>query len=130
MATITGATVLYSNLEKLNRFGNYQLTIAVDKYACDDEVASKVKSLVVDDTDYDSLTISSKYPITIYGTDNKPLHEELGRGTKLIVKLSVDKRFSSKGTLRLEGAKVKELVPYVSKSQLVLDELDGADLPF
>ena len=128
------ATVIYANTRKLSKFNNYQLTLKVNPDKLPEDLKAKVKSLEVDDEIVQVIKVTSKYPIRIYGTDNMPIDCEVGRGTKLVIKLSLDTRFSKAGSVRLETAKVKELIPYIPKAEQNLSELDAFaeddDLPF
>lgn len=130
MSTITTGTVIFSNTKTLNKFGNYQLVLQIHKEDLDDDLKAKVKEYTYDDgTVAEQIRITSKYPITVYDANNQPYDKELGSGTELKVKLYVDKRFSAKGSVRLEVAKIVKLAEYVSKAEKGLAELD-ADLPF
>ena len=130
MATITNATVLYANTKKTNKFGNYSVTLAINPDTLDDDLKTKVKTVEVDEKEYNAITVNSKYPIHFYDNEDKIVEDEIGRGSKCIVKLELDKRFSKAGSVRLKIGKVTELIPYISNVQKGLEELDNADLPF
>ena len=130
MATITNATVLYANTKKTNKFGNYSVTLAINPDTLDDDLKTKVKTVEVDEKEYNAITVNSKYPIHFYDNEDKIVEDEIGRGSKCIVKLELDKRFSKAGSVRLKIGKVTEHIPYISNVQKGLEELDNADLPF
>lgn len=131
MATITKGTVLFANTKNVNKFGNYQLTLIVDASTLDDDLRSKVKEYEDEDGNkFDIIRITSKYPINLFDNDNHIIPDEIGRGSELVVKLNLDKRFSAKGSVRLEAGKVKNLIKYTSKVEETLKELDDLELPF